>query len=87
MAPNGPIDAAPHRGGGGSGAFPDKLAKAAIFALNIRATCATGAPTHGGGCPGTWAARPHAFASRKSHLALETTRCLLLAVARPVGLI
>ena len=40
----------------------------AVFALNMCATCATGAPTRGSGCPDTRAARTHA-------LALKPPRC------------
>ena len=56
-----------------------------VFALDMRATCATGALTRSDGCPDTPGARNHAFVRRECHLARNTTRYLLRGAACPGG--
>ena len=62
---------------GGSYLRPQFPVFSRVFALDMRATCATGALTRSDGCPDTPGARNHAFVRRECHLARNTTRCLL----------
>ena len=70
---------------GGSYLRPQFPVFSRVFALDMRATCATGALTRSDGSPDTPGARSRAVVRRECHLARNTTRCVLWGAACPGG--